>query len=216
MSPGARLPGGRRLGPLPPPRPIRVGAIGAGAIGTCAIGARAAWRAVLVLACAAQLACGAALAQEAAPGEPPALPEDSPLSDEDLMVDPAFSDNPMAVAPAEPSAAEREAAARAARGPETARGGAARLRGLDKVTGRTQDFELAPGASITFGRLELRLGECRYPAADPSSDAFAELTVIDQRANREVFSGWMIASSPALSALDDPRYDVWVMSCNRA
>ncbi|AWX94204.1 hypothetical protein DPM13_18300 [Paracoccus mutanolyticus] len=26
----------------------------------------------------------------------------------------------------------------------------------------------------------------------------------------------MIASSPALSALDDPRYDVWVISCNRA
>lgn len=177
---------------------------------------RPAWQAAAIaLAFGAGLACSAALGQEAVPADPPGLPGDSPLSDEDLMVDPAFSDNPMAVAPAEPSAAEREAAARAARGPETARGGVARLRGLDKVTGHTQDFELAPGASITFGRLELRLAECRYPAADPSSDAYAELTILDRRANREVFSGWMIASSPALSALDDPRYDVWVMSCNR-
>jgi hypothetical protein len=28
-----------------------------------------------------------------------------------------------------------------------------------------------------------------------------------------VFSGWMVASSPALSALDHPRYDVWVLNC---
>ena len=148
----------------------------------------------------------------------PALAQDDPepAPDDSLMVDPALSDDPTAVAPAEPSAAEREAAVAAARGPATARGAAALLRGLDKVTGQTQDFLLSAGQAAAFGRLEVRLGECRYPAADPSSDAFAELTVVDKRANSTVFSGWMIASSPALSALDDPRYDVWVISCNRA
>lgn len=139
-----------------------------------------------------------------------------PAPDESLMVDPALSDDPLAVAPAEPSAAEREAAVAAARGPATARGAGAKLRGLDKVTGQTQDFNLAAGQSTAFGRLEVRLAECRYPAADPSSDAFAELTVVDKRANSTVFAGWMIASSPALSALDDPRYDVWVISCSNA
>lgn len=144
----------------------------------------------------------------------PVMAQDLP--DAELAIDPALSDNPDAVAPAEPSAAEREAAVAAARGPKTARANGAAIRGLDKVTGMTQDFQLQAGQSIEFGRLEVRLAECRYPAADPSSDAYAELTVIDKRANNTVFSGWMIASSPALSAMDDSRYDVWVVSCNRA
>jgi hypothetical protein len=28
-----------------------------------------------------------------------------------------------------------------------------------------------------------------------------------------LFSGWMFASSPALSALEHPVYDVWVIDC---
>ena len=90
------------------------------------------------------------------------------------------------------------------------------LRGLDKVTGQTRELTLAVGERVEFGRLEVLLAECRFPAADPSSDAFAEMTITDKKANSRVFSGWMIASSPALSALDDPRYDVWVVSCTKA
>lgn len=134
----------------------------------------------------------------------------------DLAVDPAFSDDPNAVVVAEPSAAERQAAVAAARGPETARATGATLRGLDKVTGQLRDFTMAAGEVAEFGRIKVTLAECRYPANDPDSDAFAELTVFDKRANDTVFSGWMIASSPALSAMDDPRYDVWVMSCSKS
>ncbi|MFC3530109.1 DUF2155 domain-containing protein [Paracoccus mangrovi] len=150
-------------------------------------------------------------------GAIPAAAQDSaeePAAEDQLMVDPAF--DPDAEVPAEPSAAEREAAVAAARGPKTARGDSAVLRGLDKVTGQTQDFTLAAGQAVEFGRLEVRLGECRFPAADPTSDAFADMTITDMRANARVFSGWMIASSPALSALDDARYDVWVISCTKA
>ena len=149
----------------------------------------------------------------------PVLAQDSEeMSEEDsqLMVDPAFSDDPAAVVPAEPSAAERQAAVAASRGPQTARGDSAMLRGLDKVTGQTRELTLAVGERVEFGRLEVLLAECRFPAADPSSDAFAEMTITDKKANSRVFSGWMIASSPALSALDDPRYDVWVVSCTKA
>lgn len=137
-------------------------------------------------------------------------------ADQQLMIDPAFSDDPQAVVPAEPSAAERQRAAEAAKGPETARGQGAQLRGLDKITGQTRDFDLAIGQSVDFGRLQVSLAECRFPAADPSADAYAELTITDERANKQVFSGWMIASAPALSALDDSRYDVWVVACDRA
>lgn len=99
-------------------------------------------------------------------------------------------------------------------GIEAARGSGAVLRGLDKVTGRTTDIVLALGESARFGRLEVRLGECRYPAGNPAADAYAQIIISDLVRRQVVFSGWMIASSPALSALDDARYDIWVVSCN--
>lgn len=87
------------------------------------------------------------------------------------------------------------------------------LRGLDKINGFHADIELASGRSAQFGRLSVELGECRYPAGNPSGDAFAFLVIREEGKDAPVYSGWMIASSPALNALDHARYDVWVMRC---
>lgn len=87
------------------------------------------------------------------------------------------------------------------------------LRALDKVSGETTDLNLARGGSARFGRLDVTLSDCRYPVADPSANAYAHLTIADAETGAVAFDGWMIASSPALSALDDPRYDVWVIRC---
>jgi hypothetical protein len=87
------------------------------------------------------------------------------------------------------------------------------LRGLDKVSGALQDIELATGQTERFGRLDVTLGECRYPVGNPAGDAFAYLVIRPAGDARPVFEGWMIASSPALNALDHPRYDVWVLRC---
>lgn len=87
------------------------------------------------------------------------------------------------------------------------------LRGLDKVDGSLTDIELITGQSRDYGRLNITLGECRYPVGNPSGNAFAELTIREQGADAPVFSGWMIAATPALNALDHARYDVWVLRC---
>jgi hypothetical protein len=87
------------------------------------------------------------------------------------------------------------------------------LRWLDKLTSETGDMELVRGQSASFGRLVVQLDSCRYPTDNPVSDADAHLTIIDPAVDTPVFSGWMLASSPALSALDHPRYDVWVLRC---
>jgi hypothetical protein len=89
------------------------------------------------------------------------------------------------------------------------------LRGLDRVSGAVTDIELGAGQSADYGSLEITLGECRYPTDNPSSDAYAYLTIRDRRQEGVLFAGWMVASSPALNALDHPRYDVWVMRCIR-
>lgn len=89
----------------------------------------------------------------------------------------------------------------------------AQLRFLDKLTSETGDVTLSRGQSAKFGRLVVKLDSCRYPTGNPASDAEAHLTVIEETTEAPLFSGWMLASSPALSALDHPRYDVWVLSC---
>jgi hypothetical protein len=87
------------------------------------------------------------------------------------------------------------------------------LRALDRISGVTTDIELAAGETVTYARLAITLTECRYPPEDPTSKAFARLIITDATSATEKFNGWMIADSPALSALDDPRYDVWVIRC---
>jgi hypothetical protein len=87
------------------------------------------------------------------------------------------------------------------------------LRWLDKLTGEVADIELLLGQEAVSGRLTIRLDACRYPADNPTSDAQAHLTIRDAGVAQPVFEGWMVASSPALSALDHPRYDVWVLRC---
>ena len=90
---------------------------------------------------------------------------------------------------------------------------AASIRALDKITGETTDFELARGEQQSYGRLSIVLGDCRYPVGDPASEAYAWLEIRDPGMTEPAFSGWMLASSPALHAMDHPRYDIWVLRC---
>jgi len=88
------------------------------------------------------------------------------------------------------------------------------VRGLDTATGALTDIDIKTGDTVRFERLEITLKECRYPEENPASDAFAYLVIRDIRETEPRFEGWMIASSPALSAMDHPRYDVWVLHCD--
>ena len=91
---------------------------------------------------------------------------------------------------------------------------AARLRGLDTLTNTVNDFEIAVGETLAFKRLIVTLEACRYPQDEIGTEAFAYLHIRDRRDEAQGFDGWMLASSPALSALDHPRYDIWVLSCS--
>jgi hypothetical protein len=105
--------------------------------------------------------------------------------------------------PAEPGAAEP-----AAPQPE---GPAALLRGLDKFSGVAEAFYAPVGGVAVYGRLTILVRACER--RDAEGDV-AWLTIADARApGAPVFEGWMFAESPALSALDHPRYDVWLAQC---
>lgn len=92
----------------------------------------------------------------------------------------------------------------------------AELRGLDKLSGAVSEIKIVAGEQVTFGRLTIALKECRSPADNRAGEAFAFVTIDGPGRDAPYFAGWMVASSPALSALDHPRYDVWVIRCTTA
>jgi hypothetical protein len=87
------------------------------------------------------------------------------------------------------------------------------LRGVDKISGQVYDITLRRGETADFEALRITLHSCRYPIGNPAGDAFAALDISDTRDGQTYFSGWMIASAPALSAMDHARFDIWVMRC---
>ena len=90
---------------------------------------------------------------------------------------------------------------------------AAVLRGLDKIAGTSVDLQATDETITEFGALSIEMHECRYPDGNPYGDAYVHLTISDRGLSSPVFDGWMVASSPALNALDHPRYDVWAIRC---
>ena len=110
------------------------------------------------------------------------------------------------------------------------------LRSIDKTYARTSTFEVPVGQTVKFGNsLFIRPQACRKtpPTKQPESAAFlqvweriipssAELNKkkkkkeAEKKDTRWVFSGWMFASSPALSAMNHPIFDVWLIDCKKA
>jgi hypothetical protein len=94
------------------------------------------------------------------------------------------------------------------------------LQGLDKITARVSKFEAPVEARVRFGTLSIRVRDCEKnpPEETPESAAFLEIDEMRPGDNtaRRLFSGWMFASSPALSALEHPVYDVNLLDCRAA
>lgn len=93
------------------------------------------------------------------------------------------------------------------------------LGGLDKTTARISTIEAALEEPVSFGSLVVVARHCdkRPPEEPPESAAFLE--VDDRKPGQlpvRLFTGWMFASTPALSALEHPVYDLWVIDCRKA
>ncbi len=98
----------------------------------------------------------------------------------------------------------------------TIEGTGAILQGLDKVTARVSEIEAPLHRLVRFGTLEIIVRACHKtpPEEPPESAAFLEIRDAKPgEATVALFTGWMFASSPALSALEHPVYDVWVLDC---
>ena len=90
------------------------------------------------------------------------------------------------------------------------------LRAVDKITARVTDLEAPLGVITSFGTLQIVMRYCYKTPPEDTPEVTIFLEVTDHQPDIEpepVFAGWMFASSPALSAMEHPVYDVWVIDC---
>jgi hypothetical protein len=88
--------------------------------------------------------------------------------------------------------------------------------GLDKITGRIINFEVAVNETVRFGALEVTPRACytRPPTENANTDGFVEVDELTLQGElRRIFTGWMFAASPGLNAVEHPIYDVWLADC---
>jgi hypothetical protein len=88
--------------------------------------------------------------------------------------------------------------------------------GLDKITGITTTFEVPVGQEKSFGGLVVKADACytRPVTEEPKTTTFVEVDEVEaDKTRKRIFSGWMFAESPGLSAVEHPIYDVWLTGC---
>lgn len=90
------------------------------------------------------------------------------------------------------------------------------LRGLDKITGHPANIFAPIGVPVHFATLTITARYCYSTPASETPETTAFVQISDHRPDkppRDVFSGWMLASSPSLNGVQHPLYDVSVISC---
>lgn len=91
------------------------------------------------------------------------------------------------------------------------------LRAMDKITARVSTITVPVGDTVAFGSLQITARACDKRPPEETPEASAYLDVIEEKPGESPqprFNGWMFASSPALSALEHPVYDIWVLDCS--
>ena len=99
----------------------------------------------------------------------------------------------------------------------------AELQLLDKITARISTKSVSVGGGTEFGTLKLRVHYCAYRPPEEPPENVAFIMIFDngyaeekpKKAQKALFSGWMFASSPAISGLEHPVYDVTLLSCHK-
>lgn len=91
------------------------------------------------------------------------------------------------------------------------------LRVLNKVTARAQEITLAPGETVPVSTIEIKAQHCQLSAENSQPDAAVLLSVTEpqpeQAPPKKLFEGWVYQSSPSVSALEHPIYDITLLRC---
>ena len=107
--------------------------------------------------------------------------------------------------------------------------------GLNRDTGQSLRFRVSQNQKVNFGNLTVQLHACYRAAPLDADESWAHVEIIDngrpmvtqlavlpkrnrarrraQNAARTIKNGWIIASSPTVTPIDHPIYDIALIAC---
>ncbi len=96
------------------------------------------------------------------------------------------------------------------------------IQALNKITAKTSVLEIKVNEETKFGKLTIIARKCWKASPDQKPDNKILLEVYENSSESEnakkqgrIFYGWMISSSPSISDLEHPIYDITAINCKR-
>ena len=87
---------------------------------------------------------------------------------------------------------------------------------LDKVSNKLYEKKISINNSESIGTLVIEVYSCFSEPPDEVPEDYVLIDVKDtfQDENKSIYKGWMISSSPDVTPLEHPIYDLWLLDCN--
>ena len=87
---------------------------------------------------------------------------------------------------------------------------------LNKTTNKVSTKDILVSSKITWETLNI---EVLYCGSTPPTEIPEDYVLIDvhdtiNNVNTNIYKGWMISSSPDVTPLENPIYDLWLLDCS--
>ena len=87
---------------------------------------------------------------------------------------------------------------------------------LNKTTNKVSTKDILVNSKISWETLNI---EVLYCGSTPPTEIPEDYVLIDvydtiNNENTNIYKGWMISSSPDVTPLENPIYDLWLVDCN--
>ena len=91
----------------------------------------------------------------------------------------------------------------------------AKFRLLDKISNKLIDKIISVNDSEEIATLSIEVYACFSEPPTEISEDYVLVDIIDnfQDLEKNIYRGWMISSSPEVTALEHPIYDLWLLGC---
>lgn len=97
----------------------------------------------------------------------------------------------------------------------------AKIQILDKTTAKSNEIEIKVGEITEYNNIVIEIKKCWRSAPDKKPDSKILMKILEknpsdpdnQDLRNQIFYGWMIASSPSISGLEHPVYDIVALNC---
>ena len=87
---------------------------------------------------------------------------------------------------------------------------------LNKTTNKVSQKEISVDSTIDWETLKIEVLYCASTPPNEIPEDYVLINVYDtiNEENINIYTGWMISSSPEVTPLENPIYDLWLLDCN--